>query len=111
MPYSEHKIISLTQFDRKRHIDCTCIEHSELSDHPHVTTFAEIGNLLSFLYSECHKTGSDALCLLQSLLISRRFPYIRIKILLPKERILRILGNVLLHEVDDCQSFCHNSNI
>ena len=101
MFYTEYQVICLAEFDGKGHIDCTCIEDTKLSDHPEITTFAKIRNLLALLNSQSHKTGSDAFGLCQGFLIRRRFPHICIKILFPKERILGELGNIFLDKVDD----------
>ena len=108
MLHSEHKIIGLTQLDRERDIDGTGIQYTEFTDNPHITSFAEVRNLLTLLDAKRHKTSGNTLCLCKSLLVSGRFPDICIQILLPKERILGILGNILLCKVNDCQFFSHN---
>ena len=84
------------------------VKNTKLSNNPHITAFTQIRNFFTFLDSERHKTGGNPLCLCEGLFISCRLPYICIKILFPQERTLRILGNILLNEVDDCQSFSHN---
>ena len=108
MLYPEHKVIGLAKLDGKRHIHSSCIEHSELTDDPHVAPFAQIRDLLSFLHSESHESGGNALCLLQGFFISGWLPCICVKILFPKERILRIFTDIFLDKVNDCQSFCHD---
>ena len=42
MLYAEDKVICLAELDRKRNVDSTGLEHSELSDDPHVAAFAEV---------------------------------------------------------------------
>ena len=83
MLHSEHEIVCLSELDRKRHVYSTRIQHAKLTDDPHITSFAEVRDLLTFLHTEGHKTGRYTLGLLQCLGISGRFPYIRIEILLP----------------------------
>ena len=108
MLHTEYKVIRFFQLDRKRDIDGTGIKNAKFSDHPHVASFTQEGYLFTFLNSKRHEARSHTLGDLQCVFITGWLPLIGVKILLPQERIRRILSHVPLDEINDCNSFCHN---
>ena len=103
---AEHQVFPFSQVHGEGNVGGAGVHGTQFGENPHGAALGQEGNLVSLLEAQGHEAGADAVGHLTGLALGDFFP-VSVHLFAEVGMVL-VLAGVLLYEVDDGYSFCHN---